>query len=287
MQALVARATRIARRDFELGVHFGVAQTPGAVPFSRSYQSALAAAGTALNRGEKLAFFKSSSGTSSASLVSLRRELARVIEESPAELSAKFERYIEAVLAYSGQRLEPTQIHLEVGFERAAEPLLETGTLEARSFDVLRSALQRAIAGSRSVHALCAAYRTAVTDLAAAVQRPVVARRDRRLRTAIDYIGAHYTEPLSLASVAKVAGFAPGHFSKLFSRSQGISFDRYVRTLRLGRARHLLANTELEAARVARLSGYRSPQYFSRAFKQAFGVTPVEYRARPHDRNRL
>jgi AraC-like DNA-binding protein len=280
VQALVERATRLARVEFELGVYFGAARIPGSEPFSRSYQAALSAAANALGHGDKLTFFKSNAEADRPSLAQLRRKLSRVVEESPAELSAEFERYIATVLMHSGQQLEPTQMQLEVGFERAAEPLLETGTLEARSFEVLQSALQRRTAGSRRTEDVCAAYRTAVAALSAAVERPVTARRDRQLTTALEYIDAHYTEPLPLSRVARVAGFAPGHFSKLFARSQRISFADYVRARRLERARYLLDHTDLAAARIARLTGFSSAQYFSRAFGSAEGVTPLAYRKR-------
>jgi len=43
----------------------------------------------------------------------------------------------------------------------------------------------------------------------------------------------------------------------------------------------------LEVARVAELSGFHSPQYFNAAFKQAVGLTPLEYRKRPTSNLRL
>ena len=40
------------------------------------------------------------------------------------------DRYLEAVAARSGYRIEPIRVHLEVGFEKIAEPLLASNALE-------------------------------------------------------------------------------------------------------------------------------------------------------------
>jgi len=278
MLDLAERVERVARRDFGLSLHFGAAAAPGSVPLSRSYQSALAAAESALGSGEKIVFAKAHASPLVLSLRELRQELGRVVEERPEDLSAKFDHYLAKVVAQCGQRVEPAKAHLEVGFEKMAEPLLKNGALEARSFDALRNALNRAAAGARTIRELSSAYHTAVLDLSEAVRRPVPARRDRRLRIALDYIQEHYTEPLRLPRVARVAGFAPSHFSKLFIQRERMPFEEYVRALRLERARHLLFSTDLDSTRVAALSGFRSLQYFCRVFRRVLAMTPLEYR---------
>jgi AraC-like DNA-binding protein len=115
----------------------------------------------------------------------------------------------------------------------------------------------------------------------AAVERPVPARQDRSLRAALDHIHAHFCEPLRLARVARIAGFAPSHFSKLFILREKTSFERYVRGLRIERARQLLTGTALHVTRIADLCGFNSLQYFGRAFRTVVGTTPLAYRRNP------
>ena len=57
-------------------------------------------------------------------------------------------------------------------------------------------------------------------------------------------------------------------------------FEQYVHGLRIERAKQLLLDTELDAARVAELSGFKTPQYFSRVFVRATGVTPIVFRTK-------
>jgi two-component system response regulator YesN len=196
-------------------------------------------------------------------------------------LSARFDRYLESVALHSGYRFEPARVHLEVGLARIAEALVKSGALDERSVVTMSDSLARAADEVRTVSELFAAYRRAVADLSEAVLRPVPARQDRHLQSAVDYIRQHYTEPLSFKKVARVAGFNATYFSELFRKREGMTFEKYVLGLRLERAKQLLARTRHDVTRVASLSGFNSPQYFCRAFRQNVGAAPLEYRASP------
>src|SRR4029079_11769215 len=123
---------------------------------------------------------------------------------------------------------------------RIAQPLVSSGALEAKSYGAVCEALDRSAAEARSLQDLLAAYRRAAQEVAVAVERPVTARQDRSLRSAVDHIHQHFAEPLRLGKVARIAGFAPSHFSKLFIERERMPFERYVRGLRLERAKQLL-----------------------------------------------
>jgi AraC-like DNA-binding protein len=273
--------TKRAEGQFGFSLHFGLSPVSEAADLSRCFQVALGAAESALSQGVKLVVAESSSGRPRRSAGHLRRELARAVEERPELLAAKFDIYLEAVATQCGYRVDAARGYLEAGFERIAEPLVGVGALDPRGFATLTEALDRAAGEARSVRDLFAAYRRAVRDIADAVERPVAARRDRSLRSAIDFIHQHYTEPLRLESVARSAGFTASHFSKLFIRREKIPFERYVRRLRLERAKQLLVTTTLDSTRIAELSGFGSVFYFSRVFRAELGVTPLEYRRRP------
>lgn len=273
------KVTQLARRQ-GLSMHFGLCVGSGSTPLSSCHQLALGAAESALTqRVRSVTAAPQLSSLLTQSLRHLRDELARSVEEKPDLLGAHFDRYLEAVALRSGHRLEPARAHLEVGFERMAEALLHNGTLDPRSFGELGALLDRAAAEARTIHDLFDAYRRAAADLTHAVQQPLVARHDRHLRSAIEYIREHYTESLSREKVARIAGLSPTYFSEVFLERQKIPFERYVRALRLERAKQLLAAGSLHVTRVAELSGFHSLQYFARVFRTTFGVTPSEYRA--------
>ena len=90
----------------------------------------------------------------------------------------------------------------------------------------------------------------------------------------------HSSEPLTRAQVARVAGFAPGYFSRLLLRDQGHAFDVYLQRLRVARSKQMLASTSLSVERVGQLSGFPVRSYFHRVFKASAGMTPLAFRQR-------
>jgi AraC-like DNA-binding protein len=85
---------------------------------------------------------------------------------------------------------------------------------------------------------------------------------------------------LSLGRLAAAAGVAPRTLQKLFADA-GDTFSGYVRARRLERCRTDLASplsASLSIADIGRRWGFRDPAYFSRAFRDAYGLSPREYR---------
>ncbi len=276
------RASALARQRFGLSLYCGVSSITESTLPSQSYQAALGAAESALTQGAKLVSADGGAKKAQDSLRVLRQELGSFVEERPGLLAARFDRYLEAVAIHCGYRLEPARAQLEVGFERVTDTLTSTGALDPRSFAALCESIDRSSAAARTMGELFSAYRSAIADASAAVIRPVSARHDRSLQSAVDYIRQHYGEKLTLKRVARVAGFYPTYFSELFKKRERVPFSAYVARLRLQRARQLLATTQLGVTRVAELSGYRSLAYFCRAFRGEVGASPQEFRARQH-----
>jgi AraC-like DNA-binding protein len=56
--------------------------------------------------------------------------------------------------------------------------------------------------------------------------------------------------------------------------------NKFIRIIRLNKAKALLANPSLSIGAIALDCGYNDPGYFARVFKQEFGVTPQDWRGR-------
>jgi AraC-like DNA-binding protein len=274
---LADKATTVARR-FGFGLHVGTSSLPLSALLSDHYQAALEAAENALSQGVRLVNPSPRATPPGFALARLRRHLGEIVKQRAPGLPAQFDRYLEAVAQHSGYRLDAARAHAEAGFERMTEALLESGGLDEKSLVEMLRRLERATRGARTIGELFAAYRRTLVDITDAIARPVSARRDRSLRRAMDYVHQHYGEPLSLNAVAHVAGFAPNYFSLLFKRREKLTFERYLRNLRVERAKQLLTTTDLDIQRVAQLCGFGSGQYMARVFRRALGVTPTECR---------
>jgi hypothetical protein len=161
LRALSERVAALAAHRFGLELHFGAALATPSAPLSRAYEAALGAADAALTQGTQLIVAEADAGPEVRSLRDLRRELA-VSEERPELLVARFERYLEATALHFGYRhTDAARGHLEAGFERLTDPLLDRGALDARSFAGLCAALDRAAMAADTMGELLSAYRRA------------------------------------------------------------------------------------------------------------------------------
>jgi two-component system response regulator YesN len=94
----------------------------------------------------------------------------------------------------------------------------------------------------------------------------------------LTYIDSNLSGDLSLHTLAGLLQITPSYLSTLFHRETGQTIACHINHKRLNAACHLLANTRLQVQTVAQLSGFADPNYFSKRFKQKYGVTPAQYR---------
>jgi AraC family transcriptional regulator len=103
---------------------------------------------------------------------------------------------------------------------------------------------------------------------------------DRRLLRVLEFIEAHFDQPLSLDVLAAEAGISRYHFATVFKRALGRSPHRHVHEVRLRCAATMLTSTQKSVLDVALSCGFASPSHFSAAFRAAHGESPTAYRAR-------
>ncbi|MCH4888568.1 response regulator [Acidaminobacter sp. JC074] len=96
--------------------------------------------------------------------------------------------------------------------------------------------------------------------------------------TAIDYLEKHFSEEISLESVADYLHISPEYLSRLFKKETTKTFIHYLTTLRLEAAKRLIEDTQLKNFEVAEKVGYNEPNYFSYVFKKRYGISPSKYR---------
>jgi two-component system response regulator YesN len=111
-------------------------------------------------------------------------------------------------------------------------------------------------------------------------KKHLAGRYHELLNRAKEYIAANFMDPeLSLQAVAMHVHVSPSHFSAIFSRENGETFSDYLARVRMDNAARLLKTTSMSAAEISRQVGYNDPQYFSRVFKRASGVSIRTFRA--------
>ena len=103
--------------------------------------------------------------------------------------------------------------------------------------------------------------------------------QDERLVRVIKTVLEKPANPHSIESLASVAGMSRSVFGERFSLAYGQSPVDFVKKVRLRLAATLLSNTAVPIGLVAGNVGYSSRSYFSRAFREVYGVDPKTYRA--------
>jgi AraC-like DNA-binding protein len=97
----------------------------------------------------------------------------------------------------------------------------------------------------------------------------------RVVRAVVDHIEAHYASDLTAADLARVAGVSPRSLHDAFHRRFGVSPLRYLRDLRLDRARAALqSDPTATVASVAHAVGFPHPSRFAAAYRARFGEPP-------------
>ncbi|MBS1717616.1 MAG: AraC family transcriptional regulator [Armatimonadetes bacterium] len=100
------------------------------------------------------------------------------------------------------------------------------------------------------------------------------------LATVIEEVLRRKSGRVRVPELAAVAGFSRFHLTRLFNYTAGETLEQFLRRIRLERSAYLLLHTNQRITQIAKESGYRSPEAFSRAFKRTFGCLPTEAKNR-------
>lgn len=82
----------------------------------------------------------------------------------------------------------------------------------------------------------------------------------------------------NLTDLAELCGISQGHLMRAFKASTGWQIHKYIAEQRLESAKTLLADERYTCEEVAVKLGFKTPAYFSTAFRRMTGKTPTEFR---------
>jgi AraC family transcriptional regulator len=102
--------------------------------------------------------------------------------------------------------------------------------------------------------------------------------RPRWLEEARDRIHAELPFRPSLSGLAQSVGVHPVTLARAFRQAFGCTVGEYVRQLRIERAAHQLAGTELSLAEIALAAGFSDQSHFSNLFRHHTGLSPSKFR---------
>lgn len=109
------------------------------------------------------------------------------------------------------------------------------------------------------------------------VPRCVVDPRVERIKATVT---AHMHRKMTLGEMARQVGLSVSRMSHLFKAHIGVGPSRYLKDLRMERARALLETTSLSVKEITARVGFCDISHFVRDFKRSYGVSPIRYRIR-------
>lgn len=92
------------------------------------------------------------------------------------------------------------------------------------------------------------------------------------------FVSGHLGKALPVEKLADVANMSRAHFVRQFTRAAGVSPSEYVFKRRMEKAANLLEVSRDSIAEVAAQCGFANANYFAKAFRRAFDVSPSEFR---------
>lgn len=99
-----------------------------------------------------------------------------------------------------------------------------------------------------------------------------------QVQRGIDFIETNLDNDISLSQVANAAAISQWHFQRIFKALTNETLKTYIRSRRMANALDKLLSTDLRIIDIAVSAGFESQESFTRAFKQAFTMTPNQYR---------
>jgi AraC family transcriptional regulator len=100
-----------------------------------------------------------------------------------------------------------------------------------------------------------------------------------RVDRVVDHIYAYLDEDIRPEGLAEIACLSPYHWHRIYVAMRGETISATIRRLRLLRAADRLANSDLSTGTIAKRAGYGGVDSFARAFREAYGKSPADYRA--------
>ncbi|GIP30008.1 DNA-binding response regulator [Paenibacillus sp. J23TS9] len=98
------------------------------------------------------------------------------------------------------------------------------------------------------------------------------------MKLLLDYVEQHYSEPITLTSMAGHFHFNPSYLSSFFAGHHHEGFKEHLNRVRINKAADLLRYSDSPISEIGSMVGYGDHSYFCKVFKKSLGLSPTQYR---------
>ncbi|HWQ98142.1 MAG TPA: AraC family transcriptional regulator [Clostridia bacterium] len=100
-----------------------------------------------------------------------------------------------------------------------------------------------------------------------------------RIKQMLGYIHTHYAEPLTVSQIAAASAISESECYRCFRKVLDTSPIDYLLQYRIRAAAGLLSGSDMSVSDICFATGFNSPSYFAKVFRQELLVSPRSYRA--------
>lgn len=115
------------------------------------------------------------------------------------------------------------------------------------------------------------------TEIINIISRNLPRTDNGQIEKVLEYVDRNYEKKITSEEAARIAGVSNEHFCRLFKKKMGKSFVQYINSLRVGAAAEKMFGYKKSVGELAEEVGFSDANYFSRVFKNAFGMSPEKY----------
>src|SRR5699024_4114970 len=108
--------------------------------------------------------------------------------------------------------------------------------------------------------------------------QPLYLRHRDAIYNAIKHIEENYTEDITMDDIVKVSMLSQSYFSYIFKSITRKTFIEYLNGIRISKAMELLRTTDERVLDICLKVGFNNVNHFNKLFKQAVGISPMQYR---------
>ncbi|MDR1561340.1 MAG: response regulator [Holosporaceae bacterium] len=117
-----------------------------------------------------------------------------------------------------------------------------------------------------------------VKDVINEMSSVIETQESSSIRQTKKYIRLHYSESITLESIAKEVFLNPNYLSTLFKKETGSNLIEYLTEVRVDESKKMLRETSGSISEIACSVGFSDAKYFSKVFTKFVGIKPIDYR---------
>jgi AraC family transcriptional regulator, arabinose operon regulatory protein len=102
---------------------------------------------------------------------------------------------------------------------------------------------------------------------------------DPRVRKVVEILEAEHFRPISVGDLASRVNLSESRLRHIFKAEMGKPLTRFLKELRMARAKSLLETTFASVKEIMSQTGLHDESHFVRDFERLYGISPRRWRA--------